>query len=91
MSALTEKVAREHPPLTVGRPPDIGIGCRHCSHAASYAEHVAEVTEEAIRANVAAEIREQADTFMRVTLATYDDLAVKAYLDAYRIAEGKQP
>lgn len=52
MSALTEQVAREHEQLT-------GPWClcgEHLPYDATYAKHVAEVTEAATRAAVAAEI-----------------------------------
>jgi len=94
VSALTEKVAREHlhwsglGECRCGAPiPEVGCG----DNRDLYAEHVAEVAEAETRAAVAAEIRAEADTFMRVTLATYEDLPVRAYLKAARIAEGKQP
>ena len=101
MSALTEKVAQEHGVAWLGGSGaherigcECGVRTEQTDAApmlASHVQHVAEVTEAAVRSAVAAEIRAEADTFMRVTLATYGDLPVKAYLDAVRIAEGKQP
>ena len=94
MSALTERIGHDHRVISMEstdtRSPDILCVCGTEGLTwSTYAAHVAEVTEAAVRAAVAAEIRAEADTFMRVTLATYGDPPVKAYLDAARIAEGK--
>lgn len=98
MRALTEKVAREHrpyrDPVAPGRLWLCGCDQGETSRdIVAHVWHVAEVTEAATRAAVAAEIREQRfidadpDWNRSSDEAAFDD----ALAFASRIAEGKQP
>ncbi len=86
MSALAEKVAREHGSYT-------GVGCR-CGYYpgadeplnAARTRHLIEVTEAATRAAVAADIRAEQNEGDYGT-----KLAHEVFDIAARIAEGKQP
>ncbi len=90
MSALTEKVAQEHAIWASWRGYVLCACDEEFGHLRYHAEHVAEVTEAAVRAAVAADI----DTYIEGITEPWSD-RMSHYLggmyDASRIAEGKQP
>ena len=90
MSALTDRVAREHEFRWVGD--ELGRGCTcgesfdfvpvDCTASGAYARHIAEVTEAAVRERVAQDIRAQRERY------SCTGLEDAAYDDAARIARG---
>lgn len=106
MSALTEKVAREHGVAWLGGSGaherigcECGVRTEQTDAApmlASHVQHVAEVTEAAVRAAVAADIRDKMYTAAEVE--TVRSIGGGVAIDAFnsslflaaRIAEGKQ-
>ena len=105
MSALTEKVAREHASQGLVEPGTLGCVCGHRSAVSPQArgrdlgyvhlQHVAEIAEAAVRAQVAAEIERAA--VMETCSCPDCDCGgtnfdrIGALYDAAQIAEGVQP
>ena len=91
MSALTEKVAREHGLTSYDD--ESGVWVCNCGLSIpadlEHMEHVAAVTEAETRAAVAAEIRVEMRRHDRAQVGF--SAVGDAYADAARIAEGKQP
>lgn len=98
MSALTERVANEHrySPAYGGCACGLsyeGDASTYCGEWHLHAEHVAEVTEAAVRANVAAEIQRRLNAADLIRLADaysgYYQGVRAGYQDALEVAEGR--
>ena len=102
MSALTEQIGREHRSWAGGEECSCGekMPMRECgrqSERSPHAEHIAAVTEAAVRAAVAADIEDLEHTSQQVregvrrghTVDYYEGYE-QAIVHAARIAEGKQ-
>ena len=85
MSALTDRIAAEHRDALYIDTAD-AIICKGCGEIIfDISHHIANVTEAAVRKQVAQEIRAQRDQFQ------LDDLEKVAYDTAARIADGVTP